>query len=112
MYASVLLIVGIALSSLCMGAVRSEKAPRILIIGDSISIGFTPFVKEMFQGRAEVFHNPGNARSIQEPAWRGSSFGLAMKTGTSYTLIGACGTCAIVIRTARTREIETRKGEH
>ena len=61
-YASVLLIVGIALPSLCMGAVRPDKAPRILIIGDSISIGFTPFVMEMFQGRAEVFHNPGNAQ--------------------------------------------------
>ena len=36
--------------------------PRILIIGDSISIGYTPFVKELFQGRAEVVHNPGNAQ--------------------------------------------------
>ena len=61
-YTSVLLIIGIALPSLCTGAVRSDKDPRILIIGDSISIGFTPFVMEMFQGRAEVFHNPGNAQ--------------------------------------------------
>ena len=40
----------------------SESLPRILIIGDSISIGYTPFVREMFQGRAEVVHNPGNAQ--------------------------------------------------
>ena len=38
-----------------------EKA-RILIIGDSISIGFTPFVKEQLADVADVFHNPGNAK--------------------------------------------------
>ena len=36
--------------------------PRILIIGDSISLGYTPFVQEILQGKAEVFHNPGNAQ--------------------------------------------------
>ena len=36
--------------------------PRILIIGDSISIGYTPFVKEGLVNNAEVFHNPGNAQ--------------------------------------------------
>lgn len=35
--------------------------PRILIIGDSISIGYTPFVEAYFADRAEVVHNPGNA---------------------------------------------------
>lgn len=40
---------------------RSDK-PKILIIGDSISIGYTPFVKEHFQGKATVVHNPGNAQ--------------------------------------------------
>ena len=35
--------------------------PRILIIGDSISIGYTPYVKEHFEGQATVLHNPGNA---------------------------------------------------
>lgn len=41
---------------------------RILIVGDSISIGYTPFVAEMLAGRAEVLHNPGNggdSRSIR-----------------------------------------------
>ena len=37
------------------------KKPRILIIGDSISIGYTPYVKEYFEGKAIVEHNPGNA---------------------------------------------------
>ena len=36
--------------------------PTVLIIGDSISIGYTPFVKEALKGRANVSHNPGNAQ--------------------------------------------------
>lgn len=39
-----------------------QEQPRILIIGDSISIGYTPFVKENLAGKAAVFHNPGNAQ--------------------------------------------------
>ena len=39
-----------------------EVLPRILLIGDSISIGYTPFVSEIYQGRAEVFRNKGNAQ--------------------------------------------------
>ncbi len=35
--------------------------PKILIIGDSISIGYTPFVKANLASDAYVFHNPGNA---------------------------------------------------
>lgn len=40
---------------------QSEK-PKILIIGDSISIGYTPFVADYFQGKAQVTHNAGNAK--------------------------------------------------
>lgn len=36
--------------------------PRILIIGDSISIGYFPFVEEYFKDKAVVVHNPGNAQ--------------------------------------------------
>jgi hypothetical protein len=36
--------------------------PRILIIGDSISIGYTPYVEAYFSGKAVVSHNPGNAQ--------------------------------------------------
>jgi lysophospholipase L1-like esterase len=39
-----------------------HQKPRILIIGDSISIGYTPFVKERLADIADVFHNPGNAQ--------------------------------------------------
>jgi len=34
---------------------------RILIIGDSISIGYTPFVKKLLDGKAIIEHNEGNA---------------------------------------------------
>lgn len=40
----------------------TPKPPKILIIGDSISLGYTPYVKENLQGKAAVFHNPGNAQ--------------------------------------------------
>lgn len=39
-----------------------NKNPKILIIGDSISIGYTPFVQNELKGRADVYHNPGNAK--------------------------------------------------
>ncbi len=39
----------------------SDKTTKILIIGDSISIGYTPFVKEYLKDHAIVEHNPGNA---------------------------------------------------
>ncbi len=57
-----LTFVGLVGSSLSIAAEESNSLPRILIIGDSISIGFTPFVRELFEGRAEVYHNPGNAQ--------------------------------------------------
>jgi lysophospholipase L1-like esterase len=40
----------------------SGAAPRILIIGDSISLGYTPHVAKMLKGKAVVKHNRGNAQ--------------------------------------------------
>ncbi|HSH20342.1 MAG TPA: SGNH/GDSL hydrolase family protein [Draconibacterium sp.] len=40
----------------------TEKKPKVLIIGDSISIGYTPFVKETLRDKAVVTHNEGNAQ--------------------------------------------------
>jgi acyl-CoA thioesterase-1 len=37
--------------------------PRVLLIGDSISIGYTVGVQEALKGRANVHRNPGNAES-------------------------------------------------
>lgn len=42
---------------------EQKKLPKVLIIGDSISIGYTPFVKEILSGKGEVFHNKGNAQA-------------------------------------------------
>ncbi len=35
--------------------------PKVLIIGDSISIGYFEPTRKLLEGRAEVHHNPGNA---------------------------------------------------
>lgn len=43
-------------------AFKIDNLPDVLIIGDSISIGYTPFVKKEFEGRAHVVHNEGNAK--------------------------------------------------
>lgn len=37
-----------------------DEKPRVLIIGDSISIGYTPRVAELLADEAKVTHNPGN----------------------------------------------------
>ncbi len=42
--------------------------PRILIIGDSISMGYTPYVAEALADAAEVVHNPGNAGDTSHTA--------------------------------------------
>jgi len=54
-YGFVLIILAIVLTA------SNTGKPKILIIGDSISIGYTPFVKEYFKDKANIIHNPGNA---------------------------------------------------
>jgi acyl-CoA thioesterase-1 len=39
----------------------AQDLPHVLIIGDSISIGYTPFVEKQLAGKAVVKHNPSNA---------------------------------------------------
>ncbi|WP_430934675.1 GDSL-type esterase/lipase family protein [Saccharicrinis sp. 156] len=36
-------------------AENNEKLPNVLILGDSISIGYTPFVRDMLKGKANVY---------------------------------------------------------
>ncbi|MCP4173889.1 MAG: hypothetical protein GY758_24300 [Fuerstiella sp.] len=45
----------------CCGSVTAEL-PKVLIIGDSISLGYTPHVVQMLQNEANVVHNRGNAQ--------------------------------------------------
>jgi lysophospholipase L1-like esterase len=40
-----------------------NKLPNVLIIGDSISLGYTPFVKKILKGKAVVEHNNGNGNA-------------------------------------------------
>jgi hypothetical protein len=40
----------------------TEKQQKVLIIGDSISLGYTPFAKEILKEKAIVTHNNGNAQ--------------------------------------------------
>ena len=54
-------VVVFLLLMISLGGSRPRKA-RILIIGDSISLGYTPFVKEYLEEQAVVMHNPGNAQ--------------------------------------------------
>lgn len=43
-------------------AFKSDRLPNVLIIGDSISMGYTPFVQQALEGKANVVHNHGNAQ--------------------------------------------------
>jgi len=58
-------VIGVALIAWGAGVVwavdAAAKQPRVLIIGDSISIGYTPFVKELLTNKATVVHAPGNS---------------------------------------------------
>ncbi|MGV3540671.1 MAG: SGNH/GDSL hydrolase family protein [Rufibacter sp.] len=45
-----------------MVSFSSPPKKKVLIIGDSISIGYFPFVQKMLAGQAEVVHNQGNAQ--------------------------------------------------
>ena len=52
--------------------------PKVLIIGDSISIGYTPHVVRLLEGVAEVKHHKGNAgptmRGVKEiESWLGET---------------------------------------
>jgi len=70
-----LLIITLFLTSLNLFA---EQLPKVLIIGDSISLGYTPYVTEMLQDKAIVKHNRANAEftgtGLQEiDSWLGNT---------------------------------------
>ncbi|MCA8972323.1 MAG: alpha/beta hydrolase fold domain-containing protein [Planctomycetes bacterium] len=49
-------------------SVADTKLPRVLLIGDSISIGYTKAVRRLLAGRAIVEHNAGNAAHTRNGA--------------------------------------------
>lgn len=42
------------------------KLPNVLIIGDSISIGYMGPTEKLLTGKANLYHNPGNAESTDK----------------------------------------------
>lgn len=55
----------------------THERPKVLIIGDSISIGYTPYVQRSLDSRAQVMHSQGNAQDSNNgirnlEAWVGS----------------------------------------
>lgn len=61
MFKTKIFLISTALMVVFITAFNSEK-PKVLIIGDSISIGYTPFIKQYFSDSIVVSHNPGNAQ--------------------------------------------------
>jgi len=53
---------GLILSTFLFLTAFKSTPPKILIIGDSISIGYTPFVEKYLSNKAEIYHNSGNAQ--------------------------------------------------
>ena len=51
-----------------VAAAAAGSGPRVLLLGDSISIGYTPFVRQMLQGKAQVFRPMRNERSAENCA--------------------------------------------
>ena len=58
--------VSAALMPKLLFAGKARSLPNVLILGDSISIGYTPFVKQLLEGQAHVFrpeYDNGNAEN-------------------------------------------------
>ena len=58
--ASVSLLAQTPLDPALVPITDDPQLPRILLIGDSISMGYTPLVREAFAGKANVHHPPEN----------------------------------------------------
>ena len=57
-----------SLAQYYQGTKKSSKIaelPKVLIIGNSISLGYTPYVAKLLQGKADVIHNPANAQDTR-----------------------------------------------
>lgn len=62
-----LMLTAISCSPLLAQDKAKEAAlPKVLIIGDSISMAFTPHVARQLDGKAAVIHNKGNAKHTGE----------------------------------------------
>jgi lysophospholipase L1-like esterase len=70
------IFIAVGICFLFASAIKEEK--KVLIIGDSISMGYTPFVTESLSSKATVAHNEGNggpsARGVERiDKWLGDT---------------------------------------
>ena len=69
------LAVLVCLPTLALAADQDQpKLPRVLLIGDSISIGYTPHTTKLLESKAKVTHHAGNAENTRNglkllPTW-------------------------------------------
>lgn len=75
---TVLLLTLLGLSGGSAQEAKDDALPQILLVGDSISVAYTPHVTELMKGKAVVKHHRGNAgptmRGVAElDKWLGKS---------------------------------------
>lgn len=69
------LAVLVCLPAIALAADKDQpKLPRVLLIGDSISIGYTPHTTKLLESKALVTHHAGNAENTRNglkllPTW-------------------------------------------
>ncbi|MEJ8844076.1 SGNH/GDSL hydrolase family protein [Lacibacter sp. H375] len=56
-------LLGVLIACFICVAVTKKPAKKLLVIGDSISIGYTPFLEKSLAPEILVTHNPGNGGS-------------------------------------------------
>lgn len=56
-------LIGVLISCFICVALTQKQAKKLLVIGDSISIGYTPFLEKSLAPDIFVAHNPGNGGS-------------------------------------------------
>lgn len=56
-------LLGVLIACFICVAVTKKQAKKLLVIGDSISIGYTPFLEKSLAPDILVTHNPGNGGS-------------------------------------------------
>ena len=82
------------------GVVDQPGLPRVMLIGDSISLGYTPLVREMLKGQANVHRPAANSgptiaglKDLDNLARRRhASWSEARPSGMSFILISVCTT--------------------
>lgn len=73
---SILICVAVLVLPFCKSSTASKEKPKILLIGDSISIGYLPFVQELMEGKVMVDRIPLKSNGKPENC-QGTTYGVA-----------------------------------